>query len=77
MLESTGDFENARDHFERALAVDEAVYGENHPLLVFRLNALGRVLAASGERAAASRHFARATALCGTQRSMHGTHAVG
>jgi len=49
VLEALGDLEGARRHFERALKIDEAVYGPNHPNVALYICNLGGVLEALGD----------------------------
>jgi hypothetical protein len=46
MLFDLGDLAGARGHFERALAIDEAVFGQDHSQVASDRAALGRVLQA-------------------------------
>jgi tetratricopeptide (TPR) repeat protein len=41
VLQGIGDLQGARSHLERALAIDEAVYGPDHPDVATDLNNLG------------------------------------
>jgi tetratricopeptide (TPR) repeat protein/predicted Ser/Thr protein kinase len=58
-----GDDERARAHWERALALREALYGEEHPLTVASLNNLGGVLYGQGELDDAAEALRRALEL--------------
>jgi tetratricopeptide (TPR) repeat protein len=63
VLRALGDLAGAKAHFERALAIDEAAYGPNHPQVAIWLNNLGRVLQDLGDLEGARAHFARALAI--------------
>ena len=60
VLEEQGELENAKALFERALAIDEAALGPNHPDVAIDLNNLGGVLRAQGDLAGAKSLFERA-----------------
>ena len=62
-LHERAAFSNAKGLFQRALAIDEAAYGPNHPTVAIRLNNLGIVLRAQGDLAGARAHFERALAI--------------
>ncbi len=47
-LHGRGQFQEARTHLERALAIEEAVRGPGHPKVAKRANNLGRVLTEMG-----------------------------
>ena len=53
----------ARDCLERALAIDEQVFGSEHPMLLRRLSNLARVLQKSGNLAGAKLHLDRASVI--------------
>jgi hypothetical protein len=55
-----GQPDEARRFFDRALAIDESVYGSNHAMVVGRLNALARVHKTLGESA---QYYTRAAAI--------------
>ncbi|MBC8450035.1 MAG: tetratricopeptide repeat protein, partial [Chloroflexi bacterium] len=57
------EFAGARAAFERALAIDEAVFGPDHPNVAIRVNNLGSVLKALGDLAGARAAFERALAI--------------
>ena len=44
VLKAQGDLEGAKALYERALAIDEAAFGPNHPNVAIGLNNLGHVL---------------------------------
>jgi tetratricopeptide (TPR) repeat protein len=48
-LKDLGELQEARKCFERALKIDEAVYGPDHPVVATRVNNLGGVLKDLGE----------------------------
>lgn len=48
-----GDFQNARTAFERALQIDEAAFGPEHPSVALDVSNLGKVLHQLGNRAEA------------------------
>ena len=60
ILYASGDFNNARSFFERALKIDEGIYGHNHPKVAIDINSLGNVLLTLGDFAGAHKHFVRA-----------------
>ena len=55
-----GDLAGAKAHFERALRIDEAAYGPDHPNVAIRVNNLGYVLQEEGDLAGAKAHYERA-----------------
>jgi len=57
------EFREASKVLERALLLDEAAYGSDHPTVANRLNNLGTVLQALGDLAGAKVHFERALAI--------------
>jgi len=59
-LRTLGEFKEARSALERALVIDEKVYGPDHPTVARDVNNLGLVLRALGELAEARRCFERA-----------------
>ena len=54
------EYAEARSHYERALEIDEQVYGADHPQVAIDLNNLAGVLQDLGELAQARSHFERA-----------------
>ena len=52
-----------RQAYKRALAIDEAVYGPDHPTVAIRVNNLGSVLQDLGDSAGARAAFERALAI--------------
>ncbi len=60
-LQGRAELTTARVAFARALQIDEAVYGPNHPEVAIRVNNLGGVLRADGDlegvQAAFERHW--------------------
>ncbi len=54
------DLQGAKEHYERALKIDEKVYGPNHPDVAIDVNNLGSVLQAMGDLQGAKEHFERA-----------------
>ena len=58
-----GDLAGAKAHYERALAIDEAAHGDNHPQVAIRLSNLGSVLENLGDLSGAKAHFERALAI--------------
>ncbi len=62
-LETVADYPGARAAFERGLAIDEAVYGPNHPSVARDVNHLGLVLQDLGDLAGARAAFERALAI--------------
>jgi tetratricopeptide (TPR) repeat protein len=57
------EFAQAKAAFERALAIDEAVFGPDHPKVATRVNNLGLVLRDLGDLAGARAAFERALAI--------------
>jgi tetratricopeptide (TPR) repeat protein len=49
VLQAHRDYAGARALFERALRIDEAAYGPDHPTVAIRLNNLGLALQAQGD----------------------------
>ena len=60
VLQDLGDLRVAKGCFERALAIDEAVYGRDHPSVGRDVSNLGRVLQDLGDFPAAKECFERA-----------------
>ena len=60
MLQALGDLNGARAASERALAIDEATYGPDHPSVATRLSNLGAVLQDLGDLNGARTAFWRA-----------------
>ena len=58
LFNETGDLAAARQQFERALAIDEAVYGHAHPHVAEVINNYGICLQKQGETDLARRQFA-------------------
>ncbi len=57
------EYAGARTAHERALAIDEQIYGPDHPAVAIRVNNLGRVLQDLGDLAGAQAAFERALAI--------------
>ncbi len=53
-------YSQAKSVFERALRIDEAAYGTDHPNVAILVNNLGRVLQNLGDLQGAKKHFERA-----------------
>jgi tetratricopeptide (TPR) repeat protein len=62
-LKAIADFTGARGAFERALAIDEAAFGPDHPAVAIDVNNLGDVLKDLGDLAGARGAFGRALAI--------------
>ena len=62
-LRMVAEYAGARAAFERALAIDEKVYGPEHPSVATDVNNLGGVLRALGDLAGARAAFERALAI--------------
>jgi tetratricopeptide (TPR) repeat protein len=62
-LEARAEYPQAKRMHERALAIDEAAFGLNHPRVAIRLNNLGSVLESQGDLAGAKALFERALAI--------------
>jgi tetratricopeptide (TPR) repeat protein len=60
VLQDLGDLEGARENIERALRIDEAAYGQDHPAVARSVNNLGLVLMDLGDLKGARAHFERA-----------------
>jgi tetratricopeptide (TPR) repeat protein len=60
VLRAQGDLEGAKDAFERALRIDEAVHGPDHPNVAAHVNNLGSVLRAQGDLEGARAAYERA-----------------
>jgi tetratricopeptide (TPR) repeat protein len=60
VLQELGDLEGAKEHFQRALKIDEGVYGPDHPNVARDLNNLGSALRTLGNLEGAKEHFQRA-----------------
>ena len=60
MLQDLGDLAGAKAAYERALKIDEASFGPDHPKVAIRVNNLGRVLQDLGDLARAKAAFERA-----------------
>ena len=63
-LRFLGRLDEARGILERALRIDKAVFGPDHPKVAIRLNNLGRLLEDFGEIDAAVPHLSRALEIC-------------
>ena len=48
-MKELGDLDGARGMYERALKIDEATYGPDHPKVAIRSNNLGRVMQGQGD----------------------------
>ena len=59
-LKDLADYEGARSAIERALKIDEKVYGPDHPDVARDVNNLGRVLQDLGDFEEARKYFERA-----------------
>jgi tetratricopeptide (TPR) repeat protein len=62
-LSSRAEFIESKLLYERALAIDEAIYGPSHPDVAIDVNNLGYVLKSLGDLAGAKAHFERALAI--------------
>jgi len=62
-LRMVAAYDGARAAYERALAIDEAVFGADHPKVAIRVNNLGGVLQALGDLAGARAAYERALAI--------------
>ena len=62
-LQMSGDLARARPYYERALAIDEKVYGLDYPEVATDLNNLGMLLQAQGDLAGARPYYERALAI--------------
>jgi Tfp pilus assembly protein PilF/nucleoside phosphorylase len=62
-LQIRAEFPESRKVFERALAIEEAAYGPDHPQVAIRVNNLGYVLQDQGDLAGAKSHYERALAI--------------
>ena len=64
VLWELGDLEGARGCFERALGIDEAVYGQDHPNVATGVNNLGMVFKDLGDLEGARENYERALGIC-------------
>jgi tetratricopeptide (TPR) repeat protein len=62
-LKGRAQFTEAKEMYERALAIDEATYGSNHPAVAIRVNNIGLVLKALGDLEGAKKMYERALAI--------------
>ncbi len=62
MLQAQGDLAGARAAYERALRIDEASFGPDHPNVAIRVWNLGALMKAEGDRAGARSMYERALA---------------
>jgi len=62
-LKERARFVEAKEMYERALAINEAAYGPDHPQVAIRLNNLGGVLQDLGDMEGAKKMFERALAI--------------
>jgi tetratricopeptide (TPR) repeat protein len=62
-LMMVAEYTGAQEAFERALAIDEAAYGPEHPKVATAVNNLGRVLKDLGDLAGAREAYERALAI--------------
>jgi len=62
-LQVRAEYTQAKGMFERAIAIDEAALGPNHPTVAIRLNNLGGVLQDQGDLTGAKALFERALAI--------------
>jgi tetratricopeptide (TPR) repeat protein len=62
-MHSLGDHRKAIEYYERALAIDEAVFGPEHPDVAVDLNNLGSAIKALGDHRKAIEYFERALAI--------------
>jgi len=60
VLQDLGELSEARQCYERALRIDEAAFGPDHPNVAIRVNNLGNVLQALGELSEARQCYERA-----------------
>jgi tetratricopeptide (TPR) repeat protein len=60
VLQDLGDLNGARAAFERALKIEEAAFGADHPKVAIRLNNLGTVMNALDDLDRARAAFERA-----------------
>ncbi|MFN8398810.1 MAG: toll/interleukin-1 receptor domain-containing protein [Anaerolineales bacterium] len=59
-IKELADYAGAKAAYERALKIDEAAFGPDHPNVAIRVNNLGSVLKALGDHAGAKAAFERA-----------------
>jgi Tfp pilus assembly protein PilF len=62
--------------YRRALAIDEASYGPDHPEVARDLNNLAGLLGHSGRRGEAERLFRRALAICDARLGPEHPHTI-
>ena len=58
-LKEKAEFTEAKEMFERALRIDEKVFGPNHPTVATRVNNLGGILESLGDLKGAKEHYER------------------
>ena len=63
ILQDQGDLAGALEWTKRALAIDEKVYGPEHPVVAIRANNIGQILQAQGDLAGALEWTKRALAI--------------
>ena len=63
-LRGRAEFDQAKSVHERALEIDEKVYGPDHPTVAIRVNNLGGVLEDLGDLAGARKSYERALEIC-------------
>ncbi len=63
VLRDLGDLDGAKENYQRALEIGEAVYGKDHPTAAGHINNLGNVLRDLGDLEGAKEHFERALAI--------------
>ena len=73
VLQDLGDFQEARKCYERALKIDEQVYGPDHPDVARDVNNLGMVLQVLGDRLSAKKCLKRALKIY--EKSLGSDHA--
>ena len=64
MLRAQGDLTGTKALYERALAIDEAAFGPDHPDVAIDLNNLGLVLESQDDLAGAKPLYERALQIC-------------
>jgi tetratricopeptide (TPR) repeat protein len=58
-LSVVADYKGAKEHYERALEIDEKVLGPDHPNVAMHIGNLGRVLRDQGDLDEARENFER------------------
>ena len=58
-----GEAQKAIEYYEKSLSIDQAIYGDSHPVVAMSYNNLGTAYSASGEAQKAVGYFKRALSI--------------